>query len=316
MHSLFSLQLINFSVYVNKMRGIETFQDLHNSKVFSFSVFSDNQGNSPANNLFMARANMHMRKTNDKFILGVGDHLNKASNNEFLFFTCNDPFWRNNFYPSIADGENSIYGSNQSEWGAGRGFFDALEIHKRSNVTFSKEGTDYYAVIKDPSGFNVHFISLYYPDEPAQPELAFRQSSKNFLYSALMGIAKKPNDIIVLAAHSKFGFFTEYLNPELRRLVQLKCDLIVSGSTHYYERQLSNDMTKGPLIINTGSVTNPRFSSQPGFLQICVLPYHQGIHVQYIGLDENTFEMRSSPYAYFKSFDGKIFDLYYDSPAI
>ena len=62
---------------------------------------------------------MHMRKTNDKFILGVGDHLNKASGNEFLFFTCNDPFWRNNFYPSIADGENSLYGSDQSEWGAG-----------------------------------------------------------------------------------------------------------------------------------------------------------------------------------------------------
>lgn len=316
MHTLFSLQLIDFGVYVNKIRGIETFQDLHNSKALSFSIFSDNQGSSPTSNMLMARANMHMRKTNDKFILGVGDHLNRAGNNEFLYFTCNDPFWRSNFYPTIADGENSLYGSSQSEWGAGRAFFDALNLNQRENVTFSKEGTDYYAIMKDPSGFNVHFISLYYPNKPAQPELAFRQTSKNFLFSVLMSINKKPNDIIVLAAHSRYGFFTEYLNPELRRLVNIKCDLIVSGSTHYYERQKTADMSKGPLIINAGSVTNPRFGSQPGFLQVCVLPYHQGIHIQYINLDQNTFEMKSSPYAYFKSFDGKVFDLIYDNQAI
>jgi hypothetical protein len=59
MHSLFSLQLIDFNVYVNKMRGIETFQDLHNSKAFSFSVFSDNQGNAPSKNMHMARVHAY-----------------------------------------------------------------------------------------------------------------------------------------------------------------------------------------------------------------------------------------------------------------
>lgn len=161
------------------------------------------------------------------------------------------------------------------------------------------------------------FISIYYPDEPAQADLAFRQSSKNFLLSALMSINKRPNDIIVVAAHSRYGFFTEYLNPELRRLVNVKCDIIVSGSTHYYERQKSTNSSTGPIIINSGSVTNPKFGSEPGFVQVCVLPSHQGIHIQYINLDENTtFKIRSSPYAFFKSFDGRVIELYYDDQAI
>lgn len=316
MHGLFSLQIIHFNVYMNKIRGVETFEDLHNSKAFSFSIFSDNQGNSPTNNMYMARANMHMRKTNDKFVLGVGDHLSRANANEFLFYVCNDPFWRNNFYPCIADGENSLYGPDQSAWGAGRGFFDALDIKQRKNVVFSKEGTDYYAVIEDESGFKVHWIALYYPDEPANPDLAFRQSTKDFLNSVINSIIKKPNDIIVIAAHSKFGFFTEYLNEDLRTKVYEKCDLIFSGSTHYYERQQTKVQSQGPLIINTGSITNPRFGSKPGFIQVCVLPYQQGIHVQYINVDQSTFELKSTPYAYFKTFGGRIYELYYDSPAI
>lgn len=309
-HILLSFQLIDFRIYNDRLKGIETFEDLHNSKAFSFSIFSDNQGASPTSDILMARANMHIRNTNDKYVLGVGNHLNRVSNNEFLYFVCNDLFWRNNFYPTIADGENSIYG-NHEEWGAGKLFFDAIDMRLRNNITFSKEGTDYYALINDSSGYNIHFVSIHYPDQPADPSLAFKQSSKNFLYSTLSSIEKKSNDIIVVAAHSRYGFFTEYFEPKLKKLVDKKCDLVVSGSTHYYERQKTDDMTKGPLILNTGSITNPKFNSQPGFLQVCILSSQEGIHVQYINLNENTDKLRSSPYAYFKSFNGKIYDLNY-----
>ena len=129
-------------------------------------------------------------------------------------------------------------------------------------------------------------------------------------------IRKTNKDIIIIAAHSRFGFFTEYLSPELKQLVMQKADLVVSGSTHYFERQTSSNMNVGPLILNSGSVTNPRFGSKPGFIQVSILPELQGMHVQFIPVDQQTFQLNSKPYAFFKSFDGRVYELEYFMQAL
>ena len=299
MHGLFSLTLINYSDTTHKLPDINSFDELQHSKAFSFSVFSDNQGYAPSSNLYMARMNMHIRKTNDQFVLGVGDHVSRASSNEFLFYVCNDPFWKNNFYPTIADGENSLFGRSQQDWGAGRGFFESIDLNRKQNVLFSDEKVDYYSFIEHESGFTIHLISLHFPDEPSNIEASFRTSSKIFLQNTLSKIQKSNYDIIVIATHSRFGFFTEYLNPELQQMVMQKADLVLSGSTHFFERQISNNMSTGPLILNTGSITNPRFGSRPGFIQVSILPEQDGIHVQFIPVDQNTFQLNSKPYAFF-----------------
>ncbi len=316
MHGLFSLTVIQHSASLNRLPGINSFEELQQSKAFSFSIFSDNQGYSPASNLYMARMNMHIRKTNDLFVLGVGDHVSRASANEFLFYVCNDPFWKNNFYPTIADGENSLFGKSQEDWGSGRGMFESIDLNRKNNVVFSNEKVDYYSLIEHESGYTVHFISLYFPDEPSNIDAAFRPSSKLFLQNTLSQIQKSKFDIIVIAAHSRFGFFTEYLSPELKQMVLQKADIVVSGSTHYYERQISKNMDIGPLILNSGSVTNPRFGSKPGFIQVSVLPDQQGIHVQFIPLDQQTFQLNSKPYAFFKTFNGRVYELEYFMQAL
>lgn len=313
-HLLFSLNPNDSQVNRGKLRNIETYSDLENQSIFNFSIFSDNHGNSPYSNVNMAKANYHIRKTNDICVLGGGDHMMKNGTNDFLFYMCNDSFWKDNFYPTISDGENIFYGNSQSDWGAGKPFFDAIGMKNRKNVTFSPEGVDYYAVIEAPHNYRIHFISLHFPDEPDNTQLAFHESSKNFLRESLLRINKTDHDIIVLAAHSRFGFWLNELRPDLYRLVMNKADLVFGSSTHYYEKfSPEGYATTGPLILNTGSVVSPRFGSAPGFVQVHVLEQHRGIFVNYVDVSKPTTVLGSSPFAYFRSFAGKIYDIYYQS---
>ncbi len=316
-HLLFSLNPNEIVVNRGKIRSVETFQDLESQSLFNFSIFSDNHGLSPYSNMYMAKANYHMRKTNDICVLGGGDHLMKNGTNDFLYFMCNDPFWNSNFYPTISDGENIFYGKSQDDWGAGKPFFDALGMHARNNVTFSKEGVDYYAVIEGLHHFKIHFISLYFPDEPENTKLSFRESTKQFLRETLLRINKTDHDIIVLEAHSRFGFWLNELNPELYRLVMNKADLVFGSSTHYYERFAPEGYANsGPLILNTGAIEHPRFGSNPGFIQIHVMEQNRGLYVNYVDLSKPTTVLGSSPFAYFRSFNGKIYDIYYQNPIL
>ncbi len=311
-HLLFSLNFNGDDIINGKLRNVENYKDIENQSIFNFSIVSDNHGQSPYENVYMAKANYHIRKSNDICILGMGDHLTKTGTNDFLFFVCNDPFWRDNFYPTISDNENAFYGQGQDDWGAGKPFFDAIDIVHRKNVTFSKEGVDYYAVINAPKGYKIHWISLHFPDQPADTRLAFRESSKSFLRQTLISINKTNRDIIVIGAHSRFGSWMNELNEELSRLVMSKADLVLGATTHYYERYtLDGYENKGPLLLNTGSVIYPRFGSQPGFIQVHVMEQHRGLYINYVDVSKPTTVIRSSPFAYFKTFDGKIYDVYY-----
>lgn len=313
-HLLFSLNPNGDVVVRGKIRSVETYQDIENQSVFNFSVISDNHGNSPYSNVNMAKANFHMRKTNDLCILGVGDHMMKNGINDFLFFVNNDTFWKDNFYPTISDGENIFYGKGQDDWGAGKAFFDGIGLTSRKNVIFSKEGVDYYAVIEAPQKYRIHFISLHYPDEPADVSRAFRESSKNFLRESLLRINKTDHDIIVLASHSRFGSWIYDLRPDLYRLVMTKADIVLGASTHYYERIIPEGYEfSGPIILNTGSLVSPRFGSNPGFIQVHLMEQHRGIFVNYVDVSKPTNIMSSTPYAFFRSFNGRIYDVYYQN---
>ncbi len=311
-HLLFSLHFNSNAVINGKLRNVENYKDIENQSIFNFSIISDNHGHSPYENLYMAKANYHIRKSNDICILGMGDHLSNKGNNEFLFFVCNDPFWKDNFYPSISDNDNAFYGQGQDDWGAGKLLFDAIDLSKRNHVTFSKEGVDYYAIINAPKNYKIHFISLHFPDEPADTKKSFRESSKYFLHKTLLSINKTNRDIVVVGAHSRFGSWMTEINPELTRLVMSRADLVLSASTHYYERfTVDGYDNTGPLIINTGSIINPRFGAQPGFIQVHVMEQHQGLYINYVDVSKPTTVIRSSPFAYFRSFNGEIYDVYY-----
>ncbi len=311
-HLLFSLNFEGNDVINGKLRNVENYTDIENQSIFNFSIISDNHGQSPYENIYMAKANFHIRKSNDLCVLGMGDHLTKTGTNDFLFFVCNDSYWKNNFYPTISDNENAFYGNGQTDWGAGKPFFDAVDLTNRKNIKFSNEGVDYYAIIDAPKGYKIHWISLHFPDEPNDTKLAFKESSKYFLRQSLISINKTNRDIIVIGAHSRFGSWMNEVNQELSRLIMTKADLVLGASTHYYERYtLDGYENKGPLLLNTGSVIYPRFGSQPGFIQIHVMEQHRGLYVHYVDVSKPTTIIKSSPFAYFKSFDGKIYDVYY-----
>jgi hypothetical protein len=311
-HLLFSLNYNGSFILNGKLKNVETYQDIEAQSIFNFSIFSDNHGVSPYENLNFAKANYHIRKTNDVCVLGVGDHLTGTGTNDFLYFICNDPYWRANFYPTISDNENAFYGSSQNDWGAGKEFFNAMDFHQKNNLTFSKEQVDYYAIIEAPKNYKIHWISLYFPDHPEDPRMAFRESSKLFLRRSLSQIVKTHRDIIVIGAHSKYGSWIQELSPDLQKVVMEKADIIVGASTHFYERyQLDGYQNHGPLLLNSGSPVYPRFGSKPGFLQVHVMENHRGLYVNYVDVSKPTMLISSSPNAYFKSFEGDIYELYY-----
>lgn len=311
-HLLFSLNGNEF-VLNGKLRSIENYQDIEAQTTFSFSVISDNHGVSPYGNINMAKANYHIEKSKDVCVLGVGDHLTATGENEFLYFVCNDPYWHANFYPSIGDNENAFYGNGQGDWGAGKAFYDALDIPNRKQTIFSPQKTDYYSIIDAPKGYKIHFITLHFPDHPVDTKIAFKESSKEFLRNCLLRINKSQHDIIVLAAHSQYGSWVNELSPDLQKLVMTKADLVFGASTHYFERTLySGYESSGPLLLNSGSIISPRFKSSPGFVQVRVLENHRGIYVSYVDVSKPTTIIRSTPFAYFRSFSGRIFEVYYN----
>lgn len=313
-HLLFSLHPSTNIVSNGKLKNIQNYQELESNSAFSFSIISDNHGQSVYENINMAKTNYHIQKSNDVCVLGLGDHLTSTGTNNFLFYVCNDPFWKENFYPTISDNENAFYGKSQADWGAGKYFFDAIDFDKRKNIEFSKEGVDYYAIIEAPHNYRIHWISLHFPDESQdRNKIAFKESSKNFLKKQLLKITKSKHDIVIVGAHGLYGYWLNELNPELFKLIIEKSDLILGANTHYYERFTPDGFeNKGPLILSTGSVTYPRFKSKPGFIQVRLMENHEGMYVSYIDVTKETKVLNSSPFSFFRSFNGKIYELNYN----
>lgn len=294
-------------------QNVQTVADLEEQEIFSFSIISDNHGASPMDNIQMARMNKWISDSDDAFVLGVGDHLNKKGSNEFLSYMLRNNWWKNNFYPTIADAENEFFGKSQSDWGKGSKLLDLLGFDKKENVCMNNNGSEYYAQIS-VKDITVHYIVLHFPDNPADLSIAFPESSKKYLIQTLKEIKKGAKDIIIVSAHSMYGSWIDYLNPEQQKIVLAKCDLLLAGTTHYFERRvLDGYENAGPLMISCGSVNNARWGCNNGFVQVHVMSNPLSLVVQYINTDEQYNKLQSAPFAFVKYINAEVYPLEFQS---
>jgi predicted phosphodiesterase len=247
--------------------------------VFSFAIFSDNHGEGTDQIEFKRMADW-IESNNCSFVLGTGDHVQAKTKNNFIDFLKNNKWWYSNFYPTVADNENGHYGKNQADWGSGVKLFDLTDIKSRKNVKFAENGVEYHAVINE-KGLNIHFISLHYPDQPDIDSIAFKESSKEYMVEILKSIDKKENDIVIIGAHSRLGYWLDKLNAEQKKIVNEKADIVLSSTTHVFHI-FSENGDAGPLVLNTGSITKPRLWSSAGFISVDVYNDPLEIDVSYI----------------------------------
>jgi hypothetical protein len=294
--------------------GVETIADLDSLAVFHFAIMSDNKGDSPENNPENARMVKWIENTNAEFVIGLGDHLKKGWNNSFLDMIQQDEWWNQNFYPNIADGENEFYGEGQFDWCAGGELLKDFGFTDKKNVDIRENGCEYYAQISG-DGYIVHLIQLHYPDQPKEDSLAFRETSKEYLRDKLNGISKGEKDIIVVGAHSREGFWIDQLPADLKTLVMEKCDLVLSATTHFFERNIVPGYEdSGALVINTGSVNYPAKYCPGGYVDVHVLENPKRLIVQYINAEIPERELQHKTYAFQKVIGGKIKNLAFRLP--
>lgn len=290
-------------------QNIQSYEELEDSKSFSFSIISDNHGASPIDNIQMAKMSKWVADSKDAFVLGIGDHLQKNKENDFLTFLLRNEWWKQNFYPTIADAENDYFGNGQSDWGSGGKLLNVLGMQNRWNVEMNSNGAEYYAKMV-VEGVVVHYIVLHFPDNPNNSDIAFPESSKKFLINTLNKIQKSDNDIIIVSAHSMYGSWIDYLSKAQQQIVNKKCDLLLAGTTHFFERRVPTGLeNSGPLMVSAGSVNEARWGSKNGFLQVHVMKNPLSIIVQYVNTDDSQIQLQDAPYSYVKYINGSVFPL-------
>lgn len=295
------------------LNQIQTINDLEQSESFSFSIISDNHGASPMDNIQMAKMTKWVEQSQDAFVLGVGDHIQKNKDNDFLTFLIRNDWWRNNFYPAVSDAENDYFGTGESDWGSGSKFLNFLGLNKRWNVQMNDNGAEYYAKLP-VNGVMVHYIVLHFPDHPHDQNIAFPETSKQFLINTLNKINKGENDIIIVSAHSMYGSWIDNLSAEQQKVVNKKCDLLLAGTTHFFERRVLDGMeNSGPLMISVGSVNKARWGCNNGFVQVHVMKNPLSLVVQYVNTDETENKLQDSPYSYIKYINGDVYPLSFPS---
>jgi hypothetical protein len=305
------LFLILFFIFsgLARLDAIDTIEELDRSAAFSFSIISDNKGDSPIDNIFMHKCDNWIKQAGDKFVIGLGDHIKKGFTNTFLDFIGpdGDPFWYHHFYPNVADGECEYWGNGQGDWGAGYPIIEWINLLQKDNVSVRENKCEYYAVVKI-KGIAVHIIQLHFSDNPADPAIAFNESSRKYLLNTLDSIEKTSNDLIIILAHSRTGEWIPLLNPERRKKVLNKADLVLSATTHDYKRyRYDGFKDNGALCLNSGSVSRAG-SGGNGFLQVHVFKYPTRFIVQYQSTDNNKRKLRSNGFAYLKYVNGNIYD--------
>lgn len=299
-----NIELLNFS----------SIEALEESSEISFAIFSDNHGNSPFDNIHMAKMNSWMQKSNAEFVIGLGDHVMNQDGRNFVSFIARNRWWFNNFYPTIADSENAFFGKSQSDLDAGGAMLDMMNFGKRTDIIKRNMKSEYYAV-REVKGYRFHIITLHFPDQPYTDD-AFSEESKKFMTNILNSIQKTNKDIIIVNAHSRFGFWIDNLSVSQRQILMNKADLVLSGTTHHFEKYYSNSVKGGqkmPLIINAGSATNARYGSHNGYVQIDLLADQNALVAQYINLDADSKELATSNESFIKYINGSVKNVMFES---
>ena len=278
--------------------SLQSIEELDSLALFSFSVFSDNKGDSPISKTEFAKMASWMK--DPVCIIGLGDHVKRGWQNDFLTYYENREF---NFYPNIADGENEFYGKGQDDYCAGLPLLDIFGIPQKSNVQQGEIPCDYYAQIPCPNDFTIHLIQLHFSDSPEFDSLSFKDESKEFLHQCLVSIPKTEKDIVIAAAHSRTGEWHELLPDSTLNLLNQKAHLVFSATSHFFKRLEAPE--NAPLFLNTGSITHPSAYCPPGYLDIHVVSNPFALVVQYINAAYIERELQNPDYACIKYLDGK-----------
>lgn len=253
------------------LRWLESVELLDDLSLFTFMIFSDNKGLGPATLSSMAGVEAATEDMLAEFALGLGDHVRSRGtpDQDFVATVLEDAWWRRNFYPVIADGENAYYGDGQGDWGAGGALIDELGVCERPEVTCRDNHAEFHAVL--PVGdVTVHFLAAHYPDTGDDP---FPATSQQYLVDELAGIERTGREIVVLAAHT--GDWLRKMDESDREQLLSGADLLLGATTHFYERYDYPD--DAALFLNTGSAGYALFNN---YLQVNVLDHPLRIIVQ------------------------------------
>lgn len=285
-------------------QGIKSITDLDRLSELHFTIMSDNKGDSPHSSVEFARMNAWMKQGNPAFVIGLGDHLKYRFENTFIPWLQADPWWREHFYPNVADGENEYYSPNhrQSDYGKGAPILNLVALDAHANVT-RPNSAEYYARI--PVGnYTVHLIQMHFSDQPADVTVAFPERSRKWMIETLKGIQKGGKDLIIVAAHSRTGEWDTILSPERRQLLLNKADLVLSATTHKFKAWVPDGFEAGDAVcVNTGAVNYPGPMATNGYVEIHLIE-SIGIIGQYIDLTHTARRLQRGQFAWIKPKDG------------
>ena len=284
--------------------GVTSIGDLDRLADLHFAIMSDNKGDSPLSSVEFARMTAWIKEGNPAFMIGLGDHVKYRWENTFIPWLQSDPWWREHFYPNVADGENEYYSPThrQSDYGEGAPILDLVELDAHASV-IRPNRSEYYARISVGT-YTVHLIQMHFSDQPRDAAIAFPESSRVWMMETLKGIEKGDKDLIIVAAHSRTGSWDMVLSPERRQFLLNKADLVLSATTHRFEAWVREGFEKGGAVcVNTGSVNYPGPMAANGYVEIHLIE-SVGIVGQYIDLTQTGRRLQRGRFAWVKPRDG------------
>ncbi len=284
--------------------GVTSIGDLDRLADLHFAIMSDNKGDSPLSSVEFARMTAWIKEGNPAFMIGLGDHVKYRWENTFIPWLQSNPWWREHFYPNVADGENEYYSPThrQSDYGEGAPILDLVELDAHASV-IRPNSSEYYAQIS-VAAYTVHLIQMHFSDQPMDAAIAFPESSRAWMMKTLKGIEKGDKDLIIVAAHSRTGSWDMVLSPERRQFLLNKADLVLSATTHRFETWVPEGFEKGDAVcVNTGSVNYPGPMAANGYVEIHLIE-SVGIVGQYIDLTQTGRRLQRGRFAWVKPKDG------------
>ena len=268
----------------NGLPGVASIADLDRIADLHFALMSDHKGDSPLSSVEFARMTAWMKEGNPAFVVGLGDHVKHRFENTFIPWLRSEPWWREHFYPNVADGENEYYSPThrQSDYGEGAPILDLVKLEAHASV-IRPNSSEYYAQIP-ARDYTVHLIQMHFSDQPMDDAVAFPESSRAWMMDTLEGIEKGGRDLIIVAAHSRMGAWDMVLSPERRKSLLDKADLVLSATTHRFEAWVPEGFEEGNAVcVNTGAVNYPGPMATNGYVEIHLIE-SVGIVGQYIDL--------------------------------
>ena len=267
---------------------------------------SDNKGDSPLSSVEFARMTAWIKEGHPAFMIGLGDHVKYRWENTFIPWLQSEPWWREHFYPNVADGENEYYSPThrQSDYGEGAPILDLVELEAHASVIRPNK-SEYYAQIS-VGDYTVHLIQMHFSDQPMDAAVAFPESSQAWMMATLKDIEKREKDLIIVAAHSRTGSWDMVLSPERRQLLLNKTDLVLSATTHRFEAWVPEGFEGGDAVcINTGAVNYPGPMTPNGYVEIHLIK-SMGVVGQYIDLTQTGRRLQQGRFAWIKPKDGQM----------